>query len=100
MKRWRLYVAAIVAGTVAGAVVLGVGGRLAMAALAIAGGDGPRFSWGGSLEVLLVGTFYGAIGGVLLAASQRIWPRVGRWRGAGLGAALLGIAWATSTVGR
>lgn len=100
MKRWRSDLAAVLAGTIAGGVVLGVGGRLAMAALALATRERPRFSWGGSLEVVLLGTFYGAVGGVLLAVLRRFWPRAGALRGIVLGGILIGVAWASSTVGR
>ncbi|MEX2108976.1 MAG: hypothetical protein WD802_00035 [Gemmatimonadaceae bacterium] len=100
VNRWRSDLAAVLAATVAGIVVLGVGGRLTMAGLAMANRNGPGFSWGGSLEVVLLGTFYGAIGGVLLAVLRRVWPQAGWWRGIGLGGMLLGLAWASSTVGR
>ena len=65
--------------------VLGAGGRLAMAALAIANRKRPEFSWGGSLDVVILGTFYGAVGGVLLALLRRAWPQGKHWRGIGWG---------------
>ena len=71
-----------------------------MRALAMASRNSEGFSWGGSLEVVALGAFYGAVGGVLLAVLQRVWPRAGRWRGIALGVILLGIAWASSSVGR
>jgi hypothetical protein len=98
--RWRSDLAAVLAATAAGVVVLGVGGRLAMAALSIANRKRPEFSWGGSLEVVILGTFYGAVGGVLLALLRRVWPQGKHWRGIALGGILLGVAWASSTVGR
>jgi hypothetical protein len=100
LNRWRSDLAAVLAGAVAGAAALGIGGRLAMAALAIANRKRPEFSWGGSLDVVILGTFYGAVGGVLLAVLRRVWPQGKRWRGIGLGGILLGVAWASSTVGR
>lgn len=100
VNRWRSDLDVVLAATIAGIVVLGVGGRLAMAGLALANRSRTGFSWGGSLEVVLLGTFYGAIGGVLLAVLRRVWPQADRWRGIGLGGMLLGVAWASSTVGR
>lgn len=100
MTRWRSAVRTVLAGGVAGFVVLGVGGRAAMAALPLLGGTRPRFSWGGSLEVVLLGSIYGACGGVLLALLRR--TRFVTLAGAPL---ILGLfmfvsAWASSGVGR
>jgi hypothetical protein len=91
---------AILAGGGAGFAVLGLGGRLTMAALPILTGSRPRFTWGGSIEVVLLGSIYGACGGVALALLRRT-----RWHavpGAQLwfGLLMFGAAWATSAVGR
>lgn len=99
MNHWRPHLAVFLAAVVAGAVVLGVGGRLAMAGLSVANGNRLAFSWGGSLEVVALGTFYGTIGAIPLAIIRRFWAS-GWTRGAVHGALMLGIAWLSSTVGR
>jgi hypothetical protein len=96
----RRDVRALIAGLVSGFLVLGLGGRLAMTLVALLGGTRPRFSFAGSLEVVLLGTLYGVLGGVVLAVIRRRWPRVALRGGLALGALLCGIAWLTSVVGR
>jgi hypothetical protein len=91
---------AVLAGTVSGCIVLGVGGRAVMTFTALLAGVPPRFSWAGSLEVVILGAIYGAVGGVLLAVIRRRWPGGGLRGGLALGALLCGIAWLTSAVGR
>lgn len=71
MTRWRSDVRTVLAGGVTGFAILGVGGRVAMAALPLFTGARPRVSWGGSLEVVLLGFIYGVCGGVLLALLRR-----------------------------
>lgn len=74
-----------VAGTLTGALVLGVGGRMVMRLAALIGGRAPVFSWGGSLEVVTAGALFGAAGGLLWVAIAR---RLGRAvTGPALGAA-------------
>ncbi len=92
---------ALLAGAGAGLVALGVGGRVAMAALVLAAGGRPDVTLGGSLEVLAVGTGYGAAGGLLALGLRRplTAPRM-LGRGGALGLGLLAIAWLTSRVGR
>jgi len=96
----RSDLASVAAGFVAGIIVLGIGGRLAMAALPTLTGTRPVFSWGGSVEVVLLGAMYGAVGGVILALLIRLGRPVGATRGLLLGVLLLGAAWASSSVGR
>ncbi|MBX3132307.1 MAG: hypothetical protein KF689_02815 [Gemmatimonadaceae bacterium] len=91
---------AILAGAVAGLGVLGVGGRLAMAALPFITGAPTRFSWGGSLEVVLLGTIYGAIGGIALALLRRTRVMAVPGASTGFGLLMFGVAWLTSPVGR
>lgn len=62
---------ALLAGAVAGLGALGLGGRLAMAALVLAGGSRPEITLGGTLEVLVVGADYGAAGGLLALGMRR-----------------------------
>ncbi len=101
MSPVRSIAIALATGGIAGLVVLGLGGRLAMAALVVARDARPAVTLGGSLEVLAVGTGYGAVGGLLaLGARRMLGPRTGRWQGVGLGLALLVAAWMTSSAGR
>lgn len=73
------------AGALTGALVLGVGGRMAMRLAALIGDRAAGFTWGGSLEVVAAGALYGAAGGLLWVAVAR---RLGRaMTGPALGAA-------------
>jgi hypothetical protein len=76
--RWRDEMRSDLAGTVSGALVLGVGGRLAMAALPVVRGVSPRFSWLGSLEVVLLGAAHGSAGELVWAALWRRWRSAAR----------------------
>lgn len=64
---WRKLAAAIVAGTLAGMVVLGPGLRIAMRAVAIADPDKtPEFTIGGTIFIIvMLGVIFGAIFGVV-----------------------------------
>ncbi|AKA36223.1 hypothetical protein [Flagellimonas lutaonensis] len=53
------------AGLLAGTLVLGIGGRLAMRGIALMGGLKGGFSWGGTMEVVLLGLIIGAISGTI-----------------------------------
>jgi len=73
-------VTALVLGAATGALCLGVGGRLAMHAFALATARSGGFTLRGSLNVVFAGAIAGAIGAVLLAAierflTQRLWLR-------------------------
>lgn len=96
----RRFVCALLAGGIAGALVLGVGGRVLMAALPVLSGAAPRFSWGGSLEVVALGSGYGVVGGAVLGALDRLAQRAGAARGLTAGALLCTLAWLSSPVGR
>ena len=87
------------AGAVTGALVLGALGRVAMRALAVLRGMEPGYSIGGTLDVMIVGLVYGAIGGLLLGALGR--PRAGRViPGAVMGVLLFLFAFFTSAAAR
>jgi hypothetical protein len=58
------------AGLGAGFVVLGLGGRFVMSLIALALGQRLDWSWGGSVQVIVLGTALGPAGGLLLAAIQ------------------------------
>lgn len=71
-----------------------------MAALVLLGGKRPSFSIGGSAEVVLLGTGYGAVGGLLLLPLRRVLGRIGLPAGALAGVLLFALAWVSSPVGR
>ena len=75
----------VVRGGVAGALCLGLGGRLAMRGLALLGRRPTGFSLGATLGILLIGTILGAVGGLAFALVS------GR-RSSRLGGSLFGTA--------
>ena len=56
----------ILAGLISGTLILGIGGRLMMRAMAIIGGLTGGFSWGGSLEVVILGALIGLCSGAFM----------------------------------
>jgi hypothetical protein len=60
----------LVAGTLLGTLILGVGGRLAMAAIAASNGARPSFTLGGTLTVVGLGAVSGLAGGALALVSR------------------------------
>lgn len=66
-RGWRPWIVAIAVGAVAGAIVLGVGSRLAMRGITLLE-DRPReWSVGGTLRVVGFGALFGAIAALLRA---------------------------------
>lgn len=53
----------LVSGLVAGILIVGIGGRLAMRFIALLDGRQGGFSWGGTLDVLVFGLITGGISG-------------------------------------
>ena len=97
----RRVVLTLLASGIAGLLMLGIGGRIAMAALVAARGGRPGVTLGGSLEVIAVGGSYGFLGGVLaLAADWVFGVRPTRLNHCLLALALLAIGWLTSRAGR
>jgi len=82
---------ALLAGAVAGLVILGIGGRLAMWIIALAIGEPAGFTIGGTTTVLALGALFGTPGGPIALALGRI-TRSGLVRGAALGGLGLVIA--------
>jgi len=74
----KRFTTAVVAGAATGALFLGVGGRLAMHAFALATARSAGFTVRGSLNVVFAGAIAGAIGGLLLAVIARFLPQQ-RW---------------------
>jgi hypothetical protein len=72
----------LAAGTLLGLVILGVGGRLAMAAIAIGAGQPSRWSLGGSMTVVFLGAVSGLAGAAIALTARfltrpwRRWPWV------------------------
>ncbi len=83
-------------GAISGLLVLGLGGRILMRALAFTLEEGPAFTIVGSLEVLALGTIWGALTAPLLVLIRRC--ATARTRTAGLlhGVAVLALAIVTS----
>lgn len=80
-SRSRSFFAALLIGTITGALFLGVGGRLVMRGLALAASTPPGFSFGGTFSVVLSGAIAGVIGSVLLFAAAQFVPVLLRVRG-------------------
>jgi hypothetical protein len=77
--RWRAiaepWLFGLMLGAVVGLVVLGVGGRIAMRAIALANNTPPGFSIGGTATVVFLGVVTGVGGGVLYTLLQLLVPR-------------------------
>jgi len=74
---WRDWVRHSLIGLGVGAVVLGIGSRVAMRGIAALSGAPPGFSFGGSLTVVLLGTLSGLVGTLVLMLLRTFLPR--RW---------------------
>jgi hypothetical protein len=77
--RWRVvaepWTFGLLLGAGVGLVVLGVGGRIAMRAIALASHTPSAFSVGGTATVVLLGVASGVGGGLLYALLYRLVPR-------------------------
>ncbi len=74
---WRDWLRYSLIGAGVGAVVLGVGGRLAMRGIAVLSGAPPSFTVGGSLRVVLMGALSGLGGAWILKVLRSFLPK--RW---------------------
>ena len=72
MKYYREILLALLAGAVSGALVLGIVGRAATAGVAFVIGDSLNLSLKGVLEVVIIGMFVGAVGGILLLMLKNV----------------------------
>ena len=88
MSYYREIPSALIAGAVTGALVLGIAGRGATAGIALVTGNALNLSLRGVLEVLIVGTLVGAIGGVLLLVLKSVCGAARLARGAIVGVVL------------
>jgi uncharacterized BrkB/YihY/UPF0761 family membrane protein len=79
VPRWRLvaepWLFGLLLGAGVGLVVLGVGGRIAMRAIALGSNTPPAFSIGGTVTVVFLGALSGVGGGLLYALLHRVVPR-------------------------
>ena len=73
---------------IAGVLVLGISGRIAMRVVALRAGEEPTFSIGGTLVVLAAIGVLSAPLGLAFVAWSRYLPRAGVWGGAGFGIVL------------
>jgi hypothetical protein len=91
--RWRTIVEPWLVGLLLGAgvglVILGVGGRVAMRAIAIANNTPAGFSIGGTATVVFLGLVTGVGGGLLYALLSQLIPRAWLLRSGMFGAALV-----------
>ncbi len=69
--RLKAIAAGLAAGALAGTVILGIGGRLAMRLIAMVGGFPGSQSWGGSLEVVAFGLILGVVWGFFFGLVHR-----------------------------
>lgn len=74
---WNDWVAGAVLGAGLGTVVLGVGGRVAMRAIALLQGQPPGFSLGGTATVIFLGGVSGLVGALVFVGLLLL---VRRWR--------------------
>ncbi len=75
MTPFQRLVTALLLGAASGAVFLGAGGRLVMHVFALATARSAAFTLRGSLMVVFAGAIAGALGGVLLAVTERFMPK-------------------------
>ena len=88
----RNWMHGLLIGALTGLVVLGVGGRLAMRAIALQERPAPAFTIGGTVTVLLLGMVSGVAGGLIHVLLFRFLPHFHWMRRALFGALLLLIA--------
>jgi hypothetical protein len=74
----RDWLAALLAGAVLGAGFLGAGARLGMRVIALANGQSPLFTFGGTVTVTLLGAACGGVAAVIFMLG-RIWFPRRRW---------------------
>src|SRR6266550_1418097 len=80
-RDWRAWCQAVLAGAAVGTLVLGVGGRMVMRAIAQVTEQGVYFTLGGSMTVIGAGAAFGAVGGTLFVLSRWLFTdlRLLRW---------------------
>ena len=76
-------------GIAIGVPILGIGGRVAMRAIAHATNVTPGFSFGGTMTVVFLGAVSGAVGGFIYAVLARVLPNRRVVRGLAFGLVLV-----------
>lgn len=69
--------ASVTAGLVSGLIILGVGGRVLMRLLAFTTPENPRFTWFGTVQIIVLGAAWGLLTGPLILVVR---SRLGRAR--------------------
>jgi hypothetical protein len=72
MRYYCELILTLLAGAVAGAMVLGIAGRAVTAGIALVTGNALNLSLKSVLEVFIVGTLVGALGGILLFTVRKV----------------------------
>ena len=88
---WIPWVRGAVLGTLLGLIFLGIGGRVAMRAIATTQGAATGFSLGGTFTVIMLGAASGLAAGVIYAASRTLLRRHPMWARVVFSAILLGV---------
>ncbi|MGH7678765.1 MAG: hypothetical protein ACRENU_09885 [Gemmatimonadaceae bacterium] len=73
---WRSFARTLVTGTMLGLVILGAGGRIAMAMITADAGGTPSFSVGGTMTVVMLGAVSGFAGAAMAIVSRIIAERL------------------------
>jgi hypothetical protein len=63
-------------GALLGAIFLGLGGRLAMAAIVLGAGGAPHFTLAGTLRLMMLGAIAGIVGAIVVLISRIVAHRV------------------------
>ncbi|MGI8424727.1 MAG: hypothetical protein ACR2NO_11575 [Chloroflexota bacterium] len=87
-ERFRATTVGLLSGALAGLLV-GVGARIAMRLIALAGSQPPVLNIGGTLTVLVTGIAYGIAGGVIYGAVRERLPGTGASKGLAFGLLVL-----------
>lgn len=68
------WLVAALLGVVSGALILGIGGRIAMRGIVLMSGGTPGFSLGGTMTVVLLGSLSGLAGALVLMGVRALLP--------------------------
>ena len=71
-RRTRDILIGLTTGLITGTVVLGIGGRVIMRLIALIGGLEGGYSWGGTIEVVAVGSIIGIISGAGIGLLRKV----------------------------
>jgi len=91
MRFFHAVLRALLAGAVAGLLVLGIAGRLATVVVALVAGTAANLSWRGMLDATVAGVVIGSIGGLLLALLGWLRGSADRTGGLIVGVVMFGV---------